>query len=63
MVPTISTQTINHLLITLIVDYGVDCKFAINNKKNFSVQDILIVSVGNDTQLISIVVQQCACFI
>jgi hypothetical protein len=25
--------TLNHLFIALIVNYGVDCKFAINNKK------------------------------
>jgi hypothetical protein len=30
MVPDTSRQTLNHLLITLIVNYGVDCKFVIN---------------------------------
>jgi hypothetical protein len=30
MVPDTGLQTLNHLLITLIVNYGVDCKFAIN---------------------------------
>jgi hypothetical protein len=29
MVPDISLQTLNHLLITPIVNYGVYCKFAI----------------------------------
>jgi hypothetical protein len=35
MVPDTSLKTLNHLLITLIVNYGVHCKFAINdnNKK------------------------------
>jgi hypothetical protein len=34
MVPDTSLQTLNHLLITLIVNYGVDCKFAKNKKKD-----------------------------
>jgi hypothetical protein len=33
MVRDTSLHTLNHLLITLIVNYGVDCKFAINKKK------------------------------
>jgi hypothetical protein len=33
MVTDTSLQTLNHLLITPIVNYGVDRKFAINNNK------------------------------
>jgi hypothetical protein len=44
MVPDTSLQTSNHLLSTHIVNYGVDCKFAIN-KKNIKVNmDSLVIS-------------------
>jgi hypothetical protein len=33
MVPDTSLQALNHLLITLFVNYGVDCKFAINKQQ------------------------------
>jgi hypothetical protein len=33
MVPYTSLQTLNHLLITLIVNYGVDCKFVIYKQR------------------------------
>jgi hypothetical protein len=35
------SQTLNHILITLIVNYGVDCKFAIRDKHIFSSQRML----------------------
>jgi hypothetical protein len=46
MVSDTSLQTLNHLLITLIVNYGVDCKFAIKQNKNTSIVACLFVAAG-----------------
>jgi hypothetical protein len=49
MVPDTSLQTLNHLLTALIVNCGVDCKFAINKFK----KKLIGYNIGDHIQISS----------